>query len=342
MVSFFYPSYLSRVFLPSWQVVSGLAIYITLILGLIFYLLNRWFILRDTRERPLSPFGRPKKLRMSTILFRALTKVRYEYLPALMLILIIALSVALDTTYPLFTPKLVQTLHQDKYYYQSPYVYPYDYLLVLSPDRYGNLSGASYSFYNFTVESIPALFPAETCVAYDNPAGATHLVTASSSSYGPYLYQNYLSNVYTNSTILTPIGNQTYTEEIQQCSAGKVNFYFWKEAPMAPIRTTDRCTYSDYVRTDNVTIENGAHLRIYVGLIIVHYLYRGSPVHVSVVMNGLNRTGAMVVQGPFSGELATISPISTIGGQAANPFSGERFSIVLTYNGTYSPGCHVG
>ncbi len=340
MITFFYPTYLSRVSSTSWQAVYALIVYLVWILAPIFFLLNRWFILRNPQQKPLQPFGLVKQLRTSARLLQQVRRIRRNYLPALIFIATLVVSVAFDAAYPLFTPKIVQSEYQDRYYYHSPYQTPYDYILALSPGPDGMLVGHVYSLYNATVEVLSARFPVETCVIYDNPAGSSYLSSLSSPSsigFGIYMPQNYLDDVYTNSTNVSPIGNQTNTKEIQQCTAGRVNFYFWKEVSIPSIQTNDKCTIHGYVRTDNLFIENKDNSRIYVGLIALNYIYRSGYPQVSYIVNGLNVTGAASVQA--FGQNVWISPYMISGNAAANPFNVTRYSINLAYNSTYSPGC---
>lgn len=344
VIIFLYPSYLSRVFLTGWLTASGLVLYLTLVVSLIFFLLNRWFILRGTEKKPLEPFGRIRVSKTSRVLQLA-SKIRRNYMPAIILILTIVALVALDTTYPVFTPKIAQQTNEDHYYNHYSYPYPYDYVLVLSPDQNGKLVQHLYSLYKSTVEVQSPWLPfPQTCVLYDNPAGSAYLETPSSIQTNVWLTPNYLNEAYSNSTNLTPLGNQTNTTGIQQCKTGDVNFYFWKEVNVSSVQTLDNCTHHDYLRTDYVVIENSDKLRLYIGLIGVRYVSipYNATTHISMIENGKNITNSPGTNiDRVSDNLVWIGPYIIQGDSpTANPFNAEEYAITLAYNSTYDTGCY--
>jgi hypothetical protein len=217
-----YPYYVRDLILPQWSSACGFICIMSVLLGITFFILNRWLIFRKWPQTQLPDFARPERpARVSTI--RRIWSVLRKVIVPFALIVLILLLVIADANSAVFTPWIdFGSAQEDRYYYHSPYAYPYkfDYYMTLTPDRDGRLVGTIYALYNVTYTIIqPELYSLEQCVSYLNPAGVSYVLAKSNYNYASWSYPvpSYftLNQLGADSTSLVSVPTSTNTTRIE-------------------------------------------------------------------------------------------------------------------------------
>lgn len=232
-----------------------------------------------------------------------------------LLLIVLAGLLFADSRVPLFTPKISMTQSEDGY--RSPYPpYQIDYLMILSPTSNGAFVPHFLELYNVTVNMASSTIPTpEACVRYDNPANSSYALSRTNVIINEeYFLNGYympLNRLLSQSSGLISYPNETYTQEVEQCTPGIVTFHFWKEVSgPSSLQVQSHCVYLDDSKTriDNITITNPQKLNIYFGAIELRYFVEGQSLQVNATINGRLNTYPLISGGyiiPFPGDLST-------------------------------------
>jgi MFS family permease len=339
VIAFGYPTYLSSIIMPGWSTFLIVVIVFLTPLCAFVILLNRWFILPTRPRSALHPFSR-KEVRTS---FGERVGRRKRELGGLLLTGFLIFSlVALDSTLPILTPKVViGPITRDHYSNEFEYS-KIDYILLFEPGRDGRLAPHLYTLYNVSVTMIGPTYGLESCVRYSNPVEADYQLYDSYSifNYG-YFSQppNYLppQKLITNSTILTSWPNVSSTYEIGQCVPGVTHFYAWREIAIpTSISVSSSCIYhgDDHIRTDTIAITNSGKLPVLLGGIKINYLQRDSPIDVGFIINGRNVTGYSGGVMNYGIVAVPFSPMNDLSTQIA-------YTVEISYSSYFDNSCQL-